>query len=733
MKKKAQYGLKEKGVFLNSNVNNRQVPVKLNSGEIIYVDAINGRTLDSDSIVPTDSTYVDRGLLSNKATTFKSKKQNNSQLKKKQFGGDGQEVIVEDGEIYQDEFGNIIESNSFDHEDEFILLDDGTIGKSPKNAGGELVNAQTVVSDSYEKVKNGDRKNSEKERVLKFTPNESRDLLKGSLHWFNTKKSMSPAELIREAVDQTNKFSTKTDKYEPYDKYGKNSQSANASQIPDEQQIYDLVFQEQERRKEESGLFVEDNEMQYGGIPTSYDGLNAYPNQPVIVPSNQITMEDINYPVNAYDADTLQYLETMQPNEDYYFEGSDNILEIPQAKYGLKKAQSGIDVRSHEIAINSLKNLLKNAKTSQERNLINSKIIELNKKMPPINIEENVPEPYIIKQGDSLSKIANTYGLTVDDLMNSNPDLADKNKITTGDKLNIPDVTIKGKRNTGDFDMNKIYADAIKDSRFLNTPAGGGVVENVERISEVSPVDLNSTQDYNIGETVKNVLDAVEIGKIDRTQGTNALRQMMMNNRSVALPYRTEIPGRTLNYLEEDVTPYLDEIDTSVQQQLQYINPNTTQGQSMLANISNRADQAKRQTINRVNQSNLQRRSQTDNQNVQLQNQFDLMQEQANKNYVDEVYQTIANQDRNRVQQAQYLDDMIDNNTRTNNAFLMSNIKNPNFQIDPISGVITRIGEKFNSGANTTINKAYEDMSISELEKLLKEKKKSKYGLKKKI
>lgn len=1132
MKKKAQYGLKDKGVFINSNATNKKVGVRLNNGEIIYVDSIDGRTLDSDSIIPNDSTYVERGFLSNKATTFKPQKQNKIPLKvKKQFGGTGQEVVVEDGEIYQDEFGNIVESNSFDHEDNFILLPDGSIGKAINGNGGELVNAQSVVSDSYEKVKSGDRKNSEREKVLKFTPNQSKDLLKGSgLHWFKTKKSMSPSELIKEAVEQTNKFSTKLGKDVPYDQYGKNSQNSNKSQIPNEEKIYTTIFEEQEERKIKSGLFEDENTQQYGGelrasqergfldrvkmkildtpigsdfqkryptnedkisalteglswvggpitksasilgnvgidlknyntsggglgilgnaikfgsnkyrtgrdimskgigfvtdilnpnerdveklgikveknqyggstyvakpsknpakfrtedeirdsykedwvkeafvkehypevtlnyhdknttdydiylkdgeekaraynsqnniyvergsktdipaelahteqfrnqsmlsagiktgkdilknilntrgnfdkaqretykqngtfeneahsiiqpkiedklydyeneirnspwermrlnqklgtlkkkqfggIPTSYDGLNAYPEQPVIVPSNQITMEDINYPVEAYDADTLKYLETMQPEQDYYFEGVDNILEIPKSKYGLKKAQSGIDNRNRGKYQQLLKEAqdkykrydlqFQNAKSPSEKKLAeinrqeaydsvqylssrtqpdqeyvnkgtswnpldrgvrptdispitpsrtqNTNVIQYSGNTPtqsatrtsqtPITYEQDIPGVYKIKQGDSLGKIANAYGLTVEDLMKSNPELVDKNRIVAGDTLNIPELTIKGKAPITSWNGLQDFDSAIrKEYKDLNTPAGG-YLENVERISEpdvdgyLESVNRNSNL-KGVADAIKDNLGDVEIGRLDRTQGTNALRQMMMNNRSVALPYRQEIPNRTLNYAEEDITPYLEEIDASVQQQLQYINPNSTQGQAMLANLTNRADQAKRQTINRVSQTNLQRRSQTDNQNVQMQNQSDLMQEQANKGYVDEVYQTIANQDRNKVQQAEYMDDLINTNSRTNNAFLMSNIKNPNFQIDPVTGAINRIGKAWNSGTtlkSTEAEKAYADLlkkqnnlTIEELEALLKNKKKAKYGLKKKV
>jgi len=80
---------------------------------------------------------------------------------------------------------------------------------------------------------------------------------------------------------------------------------------------------------------------QYGGLPVSYDGLYEFPNQPVVVPNGRITMKGLGYPVDAYNADTMAYLDRMYPNQEYEFDGVDNVLEIPQAKFGIQKMQSG--------------------------------------------------------------------------------------------------------------------------------------------------------------------------------------------------------------------------------------------------------------------------------------------------------------------------------------------------------------------------------------------------------
>jgi len=83
---------------------------------------------------------------------------------------------------------------------------------------------------------------------------------------------------------------------------------------------------------------------QYGGIPINEDGIFAVGKNPVVVPTRgtgQISMEGVNFPIDSYDADTMQYLDTMQPNQQYQFEGVDNVLEIPQAKFGIQKMQMG--------------------------------------------------------------------------------------------------------------------------------------------------------------------------------------------------------------------------------------------------------------------------------------------------------------------------------------------------------------------------------------------------------
>ena len=75
------------------------------------------------------------------------------------------------------------------------------------------------------------------------------------------------------------------------------------------------------------------------GIPTSENGLHEYPNQPVYVPSNQITMAGILDDVLGI-ADTGE-MKLMKPNEEHKFKGAEGVLELPMDNGVLAALLSG--------------------------------------------------------------------------------------------------------------------------------------------------------------------------------------------------------------------------------------------------------------------------------------------------------------------------------------------------------------------------------------------------------
>jgi LysM repeat protein len=62
---------------------------------------------------------------------------------------------------------------------------------------------------------------------------------------------------------------------------------------------------------------------------------------------------------------------------------------------------------------------------------------------PSTSVEPTVPpEPsaqiYLIKAGDTLSKVATSFDLTLDELLAANPQITDPDKIAIGDEITIP-------------------------------------------------------------------------------------------------------------------------------------------------------------------------------------------------------------------------------------------------------------------------------------------------------
>lgn len=86
---------------------------------------------------------------------------------------------------------------------------------------------------------------------------------------------------------------------------------------------------------EEISSFIENPIMQQGGqIPTSKNGVFDSNGKPVVVPSNQITMKNVDYPILGISKETGER-KIMLPNvENYFFKNTENVLEIPMMQQG---------------------------------------------------------------------------------------------------------------------------------------------------------------------------------------------------------------------------------------------------------------------------------------------------------------------------------------------------------------------------------------------------------------
>ena len=56
----------------------------------------------------------------------------------------------------------------------------------------------------------------------------------------------------------------------------------------------------------------------------------------------------------------------------------------------------------------------------------------------PSVVAAPTPVVYVIKKGDTLSKVANKFDVEIEDLLAANPDIKDPNKISLGQEIIIP-------------------------------------------------------------------------------------------------------------------------------------------------------------------------------------------------------------------------------------------------------------------------------------------------------
>lgn len=79
-----------------------------------------------------------------------------------------------------------------------------------------------------------------------------------------------------------------------------------------------------------------DKYQQGGKIPVSSEGMYQYPNQEVLVPTNgAITMKQIPHDILGISQETGQQI-LMEPEQEYFFPNTQNVLEIPQTKSRIK-------------------------------------------------------------------------------------------------------------------------------------------------------------------------------------------------------------------------------------------------------------------------------------------------------------------------------------------------------------------------------------------------------------
>lgn len=318
-----------------------------------------------------------------------------------QYGGSSTPVVIEKGEVARDNQGNLVKVSPYapSHSESHLVTPFG-IQKVPSGKGGVLThNLESVLSDSQSQINAGDRDNNVKDEVIKITPAEARKIGESMGLKVNVSSSISPTKLfetLRTFRDAAAKKFTLSDKNKNQQgKAFESAQQVNAiqqRQLPSDDQLYDHVFSIQEGAKSMSNIDFDDtehakhgiyikpshrgrftaykertgktteealhskdphvrkmaqfaqnakhwNHKQHGGLSIdgykndSDDRFNDYN----IIPSNSITMENVDQPLMLYgDGGEVVYAE---PGQDYVLPNSQSVLEIPIAQQGYNPVQ----------------------------------------------------------------------------------------------------------------------------------------------------------------------------------------------------------------------------------------------------------------------------------------------------------------------------------------------------------------------------------------------------------
>lgn len=196
-----------------------------------------------------------------------------------------QKILAEQGEVFKAPNGQIqkISNNAPSHDDDKRINKFG-INRVNKGDGGVEIDADSVLSDSYRQVENGNRENNVKEQIVKIKPIEGESIA-GQLGLdIRLKKAVSPSQLflaIQKAKDKKTLSILGKSKNTTDTREGSNSNAVNASQLstlPTDEEIYNAVFEHTEDKKESSLLnFEEDTLSQYGGNSSLLDSFGLIP------------------------------------------------------------------------------------------------------------------------------------------------------------------------------------------------------------------------------------------------------------------------------------------------------------------------------------------------------------------------------------------------------------------------------------------------------------------------
>lgn len=494
-------------------------------------------------------------------------------------------------------------------------------------------------------------------------------------------------------------------------------------------------------------------EMQHGGIPKSELGVHKYPNQPVIVPTRgtgSISMKNVPYEIAAYNNSTMEYLDLMQPNQEYQFDGVDDVLEIPVAQFGKgyifdDKSGTYTDPKTGKHFI------LKNGKY-QELNIpivqgLNNNVLTPVKGKFPVKAEdfkftpaESSTTQYSGNTSAKVSRSKQENGFVtglkpftsretmlpvykqswVEEWSGVDPTF--KNK-SFGEqqkfarewvKKNSPEY-FKGIGNSFKrFDIDKMTSDK-KFGSITNQLRPSLVTQNIsvtndldltdaknwtplegsatnppqftpEQMKSVdgTPISLPEETSYN---SIASSLDPLKnLGKLDnRDYSSQYLSNAKLRNNRVMAPYFRRTDLSLPDLYQEDVSPYLANINRSVGGAMQNINPNSTTGQAAAQQLASNAAFQSNVVQGQVANRNLERKVNWSNTVAGIKSQQSQIDDANRAQYTDDWMKTLAAKDNvdNLIdlQAAQFkMNKQREGNQNVMNAAISSMI-NPNYDL----------------------------------------------------
>lgn len=389
-----------------------------------------------------------------------------------------------------------------------------------------------------------------------------------------------------------------------------------------------------------------ENQMrQVGGIPETENGyyeLNPYENPIAKIPSNKITMKGLKYNIRAVGGSGKDYGE-MLPDQEYSFPDEEYMYEIPKLQAGGRSPRR--------------------VETEKEKQARLAKY-----KKPPMNINA------LLGKKDNNIPFANkpVTPKTVQQVKDNNQPFVQGKKPPLVKKKSVTS-NVKGNPNTG-----------MRTAKDFMTEFGKKELEkqSLEKESNVTPIDtslyakdiLNHKDELVKDKTKALDLPFVQLKPIsmdfDNPYEANAIAYKKLKNASVMSPYKGSVNLQTPELYQESITPYVNNIREQRNAVLQQLNPNSTSGQSVLANIYGQGIAQENEAVSNVGRNNAKFTTDWLAQKAETRNRQQQLDYDMNNKYSADVAQLQATQDENDINYMNSISEMNAKRLQARNAMI---------------------------------------------------------------